>query len=436
MTVAALQPERARIALLGDLVRHGRHGRGVTQADRERLAAAQEAVLQGRVTDPWHRVARTAGLNELDEDVLACTVAPETDPGIGALYQSLQPVGGPHATPGLIRELLFLGDGEYPALIDRLASGAPLRRAALIQCAAVGTYEPLRLGTTARAALLGMDPGAEAPPGTLRLPVRAVWDDLVLPSHALRRLEEYLLWITHRQTVFGEWGGRAMGGPVALFSGPPGTGKTFAAEAIAARLGWPLYRVDLGRLVSKYVGETEQNLNRLFDAAAGRRAILLFDEADSLFGRRGEVSDARDRYANMEVSHLLSRIERHRGPCILTTNLRQQVDPAFSRRFQSVIEFPRPDREARVGLWRGALPPRAPLADSVDCVALAEAVSLTGGQIRNAATHAAFLAAGAGGALGMAELARAIWQELAKDGRETPPAAIGSLADWLKEAGT
>lgn len=433
MRVAALQPERARIALLGGLVHHGRDGRGVSDSDRERLADAQQAVLRQRASDPWQRVARAAGLGALDEDILACTLAPESDAGIGALYQSLQPAGGPHATPGLIRELLFLGDHDYPALFERLAPDAPLRRTSLLRCAAVGTYEPLHPGAMARAELLGVGRGDEAPPGTVRLPVQAAWNELVLPAHALRRLEEYLLWIRHRETVFGDWGGRAMGGPVALFSGPPGTGKTFAAEAMAARLGWPLFRVDLGRLVSKYVGETEQNLNRLFDAVCGRRAILLFDEADSLFGRRGEVTDARDRYANMEVSHLLSRIERHQGPCILTTNLRQQVDPAFSRRFQSVIEFPRPDRDARVGLWRGALPPRAPLADGVDCEVLAEAVALTGGQIRNAATHAAFLAAGAGGPLGMAELARAVWQELAKDGRETPPEAIGGLAAWLKE---
>ena len=152
--------------------------------------------------------------------------------------------------------------------------------------------------------------------------------------------------------MVGLWHGQSVGGPVALFTGPSGTGKTFAAAVLAGALGWPLYRVDLGRLVSKYVGETEENLNRLFDAAHGQPMVLQFDEADALFAKRGEVKEARDRYANMEVSHLLTRIEAHDGPCILTTNLRKQLDSAFTRRFQLVVEFPRLDAAARSELWR------------------------------------------------------------------------------------
>jgi SpoVK/Ycf46/Vps4 family AAA+-type ATPase len=221
------------------------------------------------------------------------------------------------------------------------------------------------------------------------------------------------------------------GGPVALFAGPSGTGKTLAAEVIANTLGRRLYRVDLGMLVSKYIGETEKNLNALFDATDGEDVVLLFDEADSLFGRRSEVRDARDRYANMEVSHLLSRIERHRGPCILTTNLRQHLDPAFARRFQAVIEFPRPDQTSRATLWRRGFPPLAPLAAEVDAELLGGALELTGAQIRNSALHAAFLAAAHQTDISLAHIAAAVFGELLKDGREVPRSSLGPLAAHL-----
>jgi len=194
-----------------------------------------------------------------------------------------------------------------------------------------------------------------------------------------------------------------------------------------------LYRVDLGRLVSKYIGETEQNLNNLFDAAYGRPIVLQFDEADSLFGKRGEVKEARDRYANMGVSHLLARIESHYGPCILTSNLRKHLDPAFARRFQMVVEFPRPDAAARAQLWRLLFPPRAPHLDEVDPVLLGRAVALSGGNIRNAALHAAYLAAGEERPISLRHVALAVWRELAKDGRELSLLDLGLLAQHLPD---
>jgi SpoVK/Ycf46/Vps4 family AAA+-type ATPase len=183
------------------------------------------------------------------------------------------------------------------------------------------------------------------------------------------------------------------------------------------------------------VGETEKNLNGLLDAVTDQPVVLLFDEADSLFGRRADVKDARDRYANMEISHLLTRIEQHRGPCLLTTNLRQHLDAAFLRRFHVVVDFPRPDAAARVALWALHLPPRAPRTDEVDPERLAQAVVLSGAQIRNAALRAAYLASAAEAPLGLPHLARAIWMELAKDGRELNPAMLGSLAEFLSEVG-
>jgi len=223
---------------------------------------------------------------------------------------------------------------------------------------------------------------------------------------------------------------------VALFTGPSGTDKTLAASVLANELGWPLYRVDLGILVSKYIGETEKNLNRLFDAAFDQPMVLQFDEADSLFGQRGQVRDARDRYANMEVSHLLARIEAHRGPVILTTNLRQHLDSGFFRRFQTVIDFPRPDEAARIELWTRSLPSGAPITANLDPKFLGHAVNLTGGAIHNAALHAAYLAAGTGQSIGLPQVALAIWRELSKDGREVNPVDLGALAQWLPKRET
>ncbi len=246
-------------------------------------------------------------------------------------------------------------------------------------------------------------------------------------------LREFMLWIRHRETVVDAWGGATVGGPVALFSGPSGTGKTFAARVIATELGWPLYQVDLARLVSKYIGETEKNIGRLFDAAHDQEMVLQFDEVDALMSKRGEVKEARDRYANMEVSYLLARVEDHCGPCILTTNMRNQIDKAFTRRFQMVVEFPRPDEAARAQLWARMLPPRAPLADEVDVEFLAVAVNLTGGNIRNAALHAAYLAADDARPIDLSHIAIAVYRELAKDRPQLNKSDLGLLTSHLPD---
>jgi SpoVK/Ycf46/Vps4 family AAA+-type ATPase len=297
-----------------------------------------------------------------------------------------------------------------------------------------GLYTPLRASAAITARLLDRPYGAPTPPGAVAVHVRAGWDELVLPPDRITALREFLAWVHQLPTIVTQWRARDHGGPVALFAGPSGTGKTFAAAVLATELGWPLYRVDLGLLVSKYIGETEKNLNRLFDAVDGEPAVLQFDEADSLFGRRGEVRDARDRYANLEVSHLLARIEHHHGPCVLTTNLRRHLDPAFARRFQVVLDFPRPDAPARARLWRLQLPPQAPLDAALDLEKVGAAVTLTGGGIRNAAMHAAVLAATDGRPIGPEHIALAAWRELAKDGRDLQPVALGALLEHLPVA--
>jgi hypothetical protein len=249
-----------------------------------------------------------------------------------------------------------------------------------------------------------------------RVQPQAEWGDLVLPTPLLDSLRQIAFQVRHRPTVYGTWGmahraGRGLG-ISALFAGPSGTGKTMAAEVLAGDLHLDLYRIDLSQVVSKYIGETEKNLRRIFDAAEASGAILLFDEADALFGKRTEVRDSHDRYANIEVSYLLQRMETYRGLAILTTNLRNAMDPAFLRRLRFVLQFPFPDAGLRAEIWRGVFPDAAPKA-ALDFDRLAR-LDLAGGSIVNVALNAAFFAAAAGPPLTMAHVLAAARGEFQK----------------------
>ena len=249
-----------------------------------------------------------------------------------------------------------------------------------------------------------------------RIEANAGWDDIVLPEPQLRTLRTIATQVRHRHRVYEEWGfartsARGLG-ITALFVGDPGTGKTMAAEVLARELRLDLYRIDLATVVSKYIGETEKNLQRLFDAAEGSGGILLFDEADALFGRRSEVRDSHDRYANIEVSYLLQRMETYRGLAILTTNMQGALDPAFLRRIRFVVRFPFPDAEHRAAIWRRIFPAETPRG-SLDETTLAR-LDVAGGHIRNIAIGAAFLAAGRAESVGMAHIADAARVEYAK----------------------
>jgi len=246
---------------------------------------------------------------------------------------------------------------------------------------------------------------------------RARWEDLVLPANQLEQLHALVAAVRHHVTVLDDWGfaqrsARGLG-TTALFAGPSGTGKTMAAEVIAGDLGLDLVVVDLSQVVSKYIGETEKNLRRLFDAAEDGAAVLLFDEADTLFGKRTEVRDSHDRYANLEVGYLLQRMETFRGLAILTTNTKSVLDQAFLRRLRAIVSFPYPDLSARETLWRNAFPARTPVGD-LDPRRLA-AVDLPGGGIAAAALTAAYLGADAG-SVRTDDVAAATRWELAKNG--------------------
>jgi hypothetical protein len=262
------------------------------------------------------------------------------------------------------------------------------------------------------------------------------WDDLVLPPRPLAVLRSLGAFMRHREHVLGAWGyARRAGGSqgmVALFTGESGTGKTMAALVVARELGLELYRVDLSTMVSKWIGETERNLDRVFNAAAGSSAVLFFDEADAMFGKRSAIGDARDRYANIGVSYLLQRLEQHDGAVVLATNLLGNIDTAFLRRFTAVVEFPFPNAEHRRLLWDRLIPSSAPVEDDLDLDFLAQRFELSGGAIRNVALAAAVIAVDDGGRIAMAHLVRAVALEYAKLGRLTVESDFGRFHELVR----
>jgi hypothetical protein len=268
-----------------------------------------------------------------------------------------------------------------------------------------------------------------------RLDPRATWDDLVLPERQADLLHQVAAQVRLRGRVYDDWGfgakrNRGLGISV-LFAGESGTGKTMAAEVLANDLRLSLYRIDLSTVVSKYIGETEKNLRRLFDAAEDGGAILFFDEADALFGKRSEVKDSHDRYANIEINYLLQRIESYRGLAILATNLKDHLDSAFLRRLRFVVDFPAHGEAERREIWRRIFPP-ATRTEGLDLDRLAR-LGLNGGAINNVALNAAFLAAGEDGPITMPHLLAAARTELQKLGRPTSEADFRWTAPVSRE---
>ncbi|WP_018078750.1 ATP-binding protein [Thiobacillus denitrificans] len=260
-----------------------------------------------------------------------------------------------------------------------------------------------------------------------RITPRATWNDLILPAPQRAILNDTVRQVRHRTTVYEQWGFAGKSerglGISALFAGESGTGKTLAAEVLAGELGLDLYRIDLSAVVSKYIGETEKNLEQLFAAAETSGAVLLFDEADALFGKRSEVKDSHDRYANIELAYLLQRMESYRGLSILTTNLKSSLDAAFLRRIRFVVQFPFPDVSQRTEIWRRIFPEALP-HDELKLDQLAR-LHVSGGNIRNIAMNAAFFAAEDGTPLSMAHLARAARTEYSKLEKPINEAEIG-----------
>jgi hypothetical protein len=270
-----------------------------------------------------------------------------------------------------------------------------------------------------------------------RIEPSAGWSDLILESEAMESVREVTARVRHRSFVLDDWdlrrGGGRGEGITALFAGPSGTGKTLAAEVIARDLGVDLHTIDLATVVDKYIGETEKNLDRIFNEAEQVNTVLFFDEADALFGKRSEVKDARDRYANVEVAYLLQRMERFNGLVILATNLRLNIDDAFARRLDVTADFPKPAVAERLRLWVLLIGHRLPIDDDVDIPFLAESFDLSGGNIRNAVVTAAYLAVVDDRDVAMADFVRAVGREYRKLGRLCLEAEFG---DWYFVIGT
>ena len=335
--------------------------------------------------------------------------------------------------------LLEQAASQFRLGVTGIATAAAQVRAQLVQEAAPGSApaqsnEPARSSASAGRlwaacrgqARLRLDELAR------RIEPAVGWDDLVLPEAQRRMLGEVVIHQRQQATVYDRWGMGQGGagarglGITALFVGQSGTGKTLAAEVLAAELRLDLYHIDLSQLVSKYIGETEKNLRRVFDAAEQGGAVLLFDEADALFGKRSEVKDSHDRYANLEISYLLQRMEAYQGISVLTSNNRSALDSAFLRRIRFIVQFPFPDPQQRMELWRRAFGPGAPTRE-LALEKLAR-LNITGGQIRNIALSAAFLAADEGQPVQMRHVLAAARSEYAKSERPLTEAEIGG---WL-----
>jgi hypothetical protein len=323
------------------------------------------------------------------------------------------------ATTSAIRAVLWrralghdVGSAED---LDYLVSHYPLAPAMIVRAGEAAHATAAAQGRELEASdlLAGISVVLDDTLGNLASRVRTTqrWEDVVLGEDQHAAVRELIARIRHRRTVHEAWGyARKVGkglGLAALFSGPPGTGKTMIAGLIAQELGLPLYQVDLAKIVSRYVGETEKQLAQLFDAAEAGQAILLFDEADALFGKRTEVKSSNDRYANLETNYLLQRLETFTGICLLTTNHEHNLDPAIARRLALHVRFEVPDEAERACIWRAVLPVEAPVDGGLDVTGLARRYVLSGGYIRNAAMRAAFFAADEGVRIGLSHLTRA-----------------------------
>ncbi|TCO55219.1 ATP-binding protein [Actinocrispum wychmicini] len=333
------------------------------------LSSPRELALDSLPRRPWREIRLDSGLAESADWAQALGIAP---------------------------------DPSFPLSRDQLR---------LVTAASAGDPEQVSAGVRRLA-------GGHLDGLSVRIRPRRTMSDLVLPSDQTAQLRELIARYRRRSTVYREWGYSPLPstGVVALFSGPSGTGKTLAAEIVAGELGLDVYKVDLSSVVSKYIGETEKNLERIFGAAAAGDLVLFFDEADSLFGKRSEVSDAHDRYANIEVAYLLQRLESYDGLVVMATNLQRNIDDAFLRRISVAIDFEAPDEPQRKQIWRQAFPSGAPVAE-LDYDFLARQFRITGGIIRNAALGAGFLAAEQDGPVTMERVALALKREFQKLGR-------------------
>lgn len=381
-------------------------------------------------------------VNKFEAGILIFALVPTIKPKISWLYREFQS-GDNTGQPGidLIIELLMLPTVLAVEFRNLVSYDSELVTRGYIEINFTSPYHTIRPTTRLLKSALGVQPERSNIPGAVYIRINGIGDktvseSLVCSKEIKKRLENVSKW-NHHHKVLKDWNIHVDHGLVILLSGPSGTGKTMAAQAIAELTDMPLYRVDMGLMVSKYIGDTPKNINSLFDHAAQDNVVLLFDEAEGLFGKRGKVEDARDRYANMEVGHLLSRIERYPGICILTTNLKHHIDSAFLRRIDMVISFPNPDRDQSKELWKNYLGKLITENSSVPGI-LANNIEFSAAQIASTCRYAARLLLHElqnrkrpSKKKLLQALSESIWNELNKSGQGTSRASLGELEEYL-----
>ena len=433
--LAVLAPEWDRMQALVEIAVSHRAGTLVSEEAMSRLRHASALVKAIRTGGAWRPVETAAGITAAEApflyDALALALLPHVRPstafGLLTLNHASQGLLAP--TSGALYEVLALGGAEDLAFFQALRVFDALAASGLTRVAGDAPLKELHPGTRLAELVFEIGEPIETPPGVLRLAAGPSLEHLVLPDRTHARIADVLAAARFMDALRDR--GETPAGPVVLLAGAPGTGKTLAARAMAAALARPLFRVDFGMVVSKWVGETEKNLNRVFDTLHGLRAVLLVDECDALLGKRVAVKDARDQYANTTTGHLLARFERHDGLVFLTSNLAENIDEAYFRRFGHVIGFQRPTEVARRAIWALHIPDVESGPDREAVLSLAAPVKVTGGEIANAAMNARAFAHDEGRPVGPQHLAKAIWQEMTKLPRTVRPDDLGALAEHL-----
>lgn len=428
---AGLIAEFDRLLILTRVVERHREGKQAGAELKRDLARAQERLAKARAGGLWERLLPGSGepiAGPFAADVLAAAVFPHARPSAAHTLQALQPgTPGPAPTQALLHELLMLGAEEEIALHAALSPAQPLVASHLIRIDGSGPMRQIHPGARLLRQVLGPESFGALPTGIRLIDTgRTAVPDLLVPEETQRRLDEVAALARHldRRAAAGE---PVPGGPAALFVGAPGTGKSLAVRHVARALSKLLFQLDLGAVVSKWVGETERNLSRVFEQMSGTEGCILIDEADALLGKRVSVKEGRDHYVNITVSHLLTLLENHRGPVFLTSNLRANLDDAYTRRFASVVEFKRPDAELRRAMWRTVLAQSEVAGALAD---LAATVELSAAEISNAHLLAEALADG--GPIDARHLARAVLREKTKVTQTFSKADLRALQDELE----
>ena len=413
--VEALEPELHRVtALVGILSRH-RAGKPANADAKRALSARQERVAALRRSGLWSRLLETDRPPEdLACDAMAVALLPVVWPSQALSLAALQPgIAEPSPCQALLHELLMVSPREEIALHGLLSPAGSLLSRRWLATEGTGPQRVIRPGPRLMRRVLGEDGFGALPSGvTLAEDGTGPIPALILPDDTREALDEVA---SLARYALAHEGDPAMpGGPAVLLTGPPGTGKSLAARHLSREIDRPLFRLDLGTVVSKWLGETERNLSSVFDQMSGTRGAILIDECDALLGRRVSVKEGRDHYINQTVSHLLMLLERHRGPVWLTSNLRANLDDAYTRRFAAIVDFRRPDRPLRQRAWEEAIGKRLPEGPRAELAALAATVDLSVAEIASAAHYAAALAHGAGRGLIAADVARGVLRERRK----------------------